>query len=80
MVTAHPDCAQHLAVVHKETQTSSFETGGGCGSVAAAAVPVCAAAADMGRVKPEAHSDFCIDRYAFRYLDTTLKIALKITI
>ena len=39
-----------------------------------------AAAADMGRVKPEAHSDFCIDRYAFRYLDTTLKIALKITI
>ena len=33
-----------------------------------------AAAADMGRVKPEAHSDFCIDRYAFRYLDTTLKI------
>ena len=47
--------------------------------VAAAAVPVCAAA-DMGRVKPEAHSDFCIDRYAFRYLDTTLKIALKITI
>ena len=34
----------------------------------------CGAAADMGRVKPEAHSDFCIDRYAFRYLDTTLKI------
>ena len=29
---AHPDCAQHLAVVHKETQTSSFETRGGCGS------------------------------------------------
>ena len=32
VVTAHPDCAQHLAVVHKETQTSSFETEGGCGS------------------------------------------------
>ena len=48
--------------------------------VAVPTVQCAAAAADMARVKPEANSDFCIDRYAFRYLDTTLKIALKIAI